>query len=117
MTEFENKDLYSKYNGSSIILNKCEDIFKEKYLISKENSIPILKIESSNRNSNDIEVFYELSNPKNLSEKLDLNLYSKNYIEIRIPMVIKQYKMDLILRTRDLGYNIFNINDSFYNDI
>ena len=25
--------------------------------------------------------------------------------------------MDLILRTKDLGYNIFDLNDSFYNDI
>ena len=116
-TEIEKKDLYNIYNGSSIILDKCEDIIKNKYLIAKEHSIQILKIESSNRNSNNKEVFYELFNPKNLSEKLDLNLCSQNYIEIRLPLVLKQYKMELILRTRDLGYNIFYLNDSFYNDI
>jgi len=64
-----------------------------------------------------MEVFYELFNPKNLSETLDINLCSQNYIEIRLPLVLKQYKMDLIQRTRDLGYNIFDLNNSFYNDI
>ena len=116
-TDIEKKNLYNKYNGSSIILNKCEDILKRKYLISEENPIPILKIESSNRNSSNIEIFYELFNPKNLSEKLDLNLCSPNYIEIRLPLVLKQYKMDLIFKTRDLGYNILDLNNSFYNDI
>jgi len=116
-TEIEKKELYNIYNGSSIILNKCEDILKKYYLISEDNPIPILKIESTNRNSNNMEVFYELFNPKNLSETLDINLCSQNYIEIRLPLVLKQYKMDLISRTRDLGYNIFDLNDSFYNDI
>ena len=32
-------------------------------------------------------------------------------------MAFKSYKMDLILEARKLGYNIFNSNDSFYNDI
>ena len=116
-TEIEKKNLYNIYNGSSIILNKCEDILKTKYSIPKENPIPILKIESSNPNSNNLEVFYELFNPNNFSEKLDINLCSQNYIEIRLPLLLKQYKMDLISKTRDLGYNIFDLNKSFYNDI
>jgi len=56
-TEIEKKDLYNIYNGSSIILNKCEDILKKNYLISEDNPNPILKIESINRNSNNMEVF------------------------------------------------------------
>ena len=34
-----------------------------------------------------------------------------------MPLILKQYKMDLISKTRDLGYNIFDLNNSFYNDI
>ena len=116
-SEIEKMDLYNIYNGSSIILNECEDVLKSKYLISTENPIPFLKIESSNRYSNIIEVWFELFNPKNFSEKLDLSLCSQNSIEIRIPLVVKKYKMDLILRARDFGYNILDLNDSFYNDI
>ena len=115
--EIEKKDLNNINNGSSIILNKCENIIKQKYLISKENSIPILKIEKLNNNSNNIDIFYELFNPNNLSEKIDLNLFSQNYIEIRLPLVLKPYKLNLVASTSKLGYNIFDLNDSFYNDI
>ena len=31
--------------------------------------------------------------------------------------MLKPYKMDVIFKTRDLGYNIFDLNDSFFNDI
>ena len=90
---------------------------KQIYLISKENSIPILKMEIYNNNIKNIDVFYELFNPKNLSEKLDLNLFPENNIEIRIPLSLKKYKMDLVIKTSNLGYNLFYLNDSFYNDI
>ena len=116
-TEIEKEDLYNIFNGSSIILNQCEDILKNKYSISDGNPIPILKTEIYHNNSNNLEVSYELFNPNNFSEKLDLDLCSQNLVEIRLPLVLKQYKMDLVLRTRDLGYNIFDPNDSFYNDI
>ena len=116
-SEIEKSDLFNIYNGSSIILGKFENLLKQIYLISKENSIPILKVEIYNNNINNIDVFYELFNPKNLSEKLDLNLFPENNIEIRIPLSLKKYKMDLVIKTSNLGYNLFYLNDSFYNDI
>ena len=30
---------------------------------------------------------------------------------------MKQYHLDLINNAKDLGYNIFNLSDPFYNDI
>ena len=116
-SDIEKNDLYKIYNGSSIILNKCENILKKHYLISESSSIPILKIEKYNKIINNIDIFYELFNTKNFSQKLDINLCSQNYIEIRLPLALKKYKMDLVLSTSNLGYNIFNLNDSFYNDI
>ena len=116
-SQIEKKELNNIYNSSSIILNKCENILKTKYLIPEESPIPILKIEELNNYSDKIELFYELFHPKNLSQKLDLNSCNNNYIEIRLPLVLKEYKMDLVLKTAKLGYNIFDLNDSFYNDI
>ena len=34
-----------------------------------------------------------------------------------MPLLLKKYKMDLVLTTRNLGYNIFDSNDTFYTDI
>ena len=116
-SEIEKIELYNNYNNSSILLNDFEKILKQKYLIPDDLSIPILKIETYNNHSNILQVSYELYNPLNLTQKLDLNLFDLNYIEIRIPMVIKSYKMDLILKAKNLGYNIFDLNDSFYHDI
>ena len=116
-SEIEKIELYNNYNNSSILLNDFEKILKQKYLIPDDLSIPILKIETYNNHSNILQVSYELYNPLNLTQKLDLYLFNLNYIEIRIPMVIKSYKMDLILKAKNLGYNIFDLNDSFYHDI
>ena len=116
-SDIELNELANNYNTSSIILNEFEDEIKQKYLIPKEMPIPILKIETLNSYSNNLFVSYELFNPFNLNEKLDLNLISQNYVEIRIPLALKKYKMDLIIKTKNLGYNIFDLNDSFYHEI
>ncbi len=117
-SEIEKSELNDNYDSSSIILNnELEKQLKNKFSIPEQKPILILKIETLNNHSKIMEVSYELYNPLNFSEKLDLNLISKNYIEIRIPMNLKEYKMDLIKKTKDLGYNIFDLNDSFYNDI
>ena len=117
-SEIEKKELNNNYNTSSIILAESEKYIKQYFSIHEEMPIPIFKIEILNNHSNDSELHYGLFNPENLSEKLDLNLLQgKYYIEIRKPKYLKEYKMDVILKTRDLGYNIFDLNDSFYNDI
>ena len=116
-SEIELKELYYYKNSSSIILNDCEKVLKKRYSINDEDPIPILKIEQLNNYSNNIELYYELFHPRNFSLKLDLNFCFNNYIEIRFPLVLKKYKMDLVIKTANSGYNIFDLNDSFYNDI
>ena len=116
-SEIEKEELFNNYNSCSIILGESEKNLKKFFLLSDKLPIPILKIETFNNYSNDIELYYELFNPLNISQKLDLNLISENFIEIRMPKTLKKYKMDLILETKDLGYNVFDLNDPFYNDI
>ena len=116
-SEIEKNELYINYNFSSIILGESENTLKKIYSIPFYLFIPILKIELLNNNSNIIDLHYELLNPLNLTQKLDLNLLPVNLIEIAVPNDIKKYKLDLIIKTKNLGYNIFNPNDSFYNDI
>ena len=64
-----------------------------------------------------IELNYVLFNPLDLHQKLNLSLISEINIEIRLPNTLKKFNLDLIIKTKSLGYNIFNLNDSFYNDI
>ena len=116
-SEIEKEELYNNHNSTTILLNNCENILKLRYSIPEELPLPILKIEVFNNYSDYFELYYELFNPQNFTQKLDLSFCSSNYIEMRFPLALKQYKMDLILKTKELGYNIFDLNDSFYNDI
>ena len=119
-SNIEKKELYDNFNGSSIILNECENIIKNKYFtyfINGKVPIPILKIEKYNKNFSNIDVNYELLNPNDLTNKLDLDLCQNNYVEVRLPLILKKYKMDLVLKTSNLGYNIFDLNDPFFHDI
>ena len=116
-SDIEKEELFNNYNSSSIIIDNSIKEIKKLFLLPDNLPIPILKIETLNNNSNDIELYYEFFNSSNLVKNLDLNLLSSNYIEIRMPKTLKEYKMDLILKTKELGYNIFDQNDPFYNDI
>ena len=117
-SEIEEDAIYNNFNTSSIIISKeFAENLKKKYFIPYELPIPILKIETLNNHSNNLQISYELFNPTNLSNKLDFGSFSQKIIEIRIPMAFKSYKMDLIREARKLGYNIFDLNDPFYHDI
>ena len=114
-TEIENNLV--NYNSSSILLHGCEKVLKEKYLIKDNIPLIILKIETINNHSDYMNAFYEIYNPLNLSEKLNLDECENNFIEIRVPIQMKKYQLDLINAVKDLNYNIFDLNDPFYNDI
>ena len=116
-SEKEKEELYNNYNTSSILLGECENILRKSYTIEESISIPILKIETLDNHSDYMNVYYEFFHPSNLSQKLDIELCVNEIIEIRLPIRMKDYQMDLISKTKNLGYNIFDLEDSFYNDI
>ena len=116
-SEIEKSENNNNYNTSTILLNECEDILKKKYSIPPQISIPNLKIETLYNYTNNMDVYYELFNPLNLSQKLDINFCENNIIEIRTPAALENYKIDFLKKTRELGYNILDYNDSFYTDI
>ena len=58
-SEIEKKELYENLNGSSIILNECENILKNNYFIPENIPIAILKKEKMNSNSNNLDIYYE----------------------------------------------------------
>jgi hypothetical protein len=115
--EIEKNELFKYNNFSSILLNECENILKSKYSIKDEISLIILKIENMDNHSDYINVYYEVLNPLNLSQKLNLTECQNNLIEIRLPIKMKEYHLNLIKYTKEMGYDIFNLNDPFYNDI
>ena len=116
-TEIEKDELNINFNSSSILLNECEDILRKEYSVPEDKPFIILKIETTNNNTNYMNSYYEIHNPYNFSEKLNLDICQNKTIEIRAPIQMKKYHLDLINTVKNLGYNIFDLNDPFYTDI
>ena len=128
-SDIEKEELYNSGIVTSVILDeKIEKELKELYSIPENFTIPILKIEifrnkiSLNQKPQiiyeKIGLNYYFYNPMDLYQELDLSyLFYNNYIQIRIPNIIEKNKLDLIVNISSLGYNFFDLNDPFYNDI
>jgi len=100
--------IHKKYNDSSSInLGECENILKNKYNISKNETLIIFKTERYIEGLLIPLIEYEIFNPKT-KEQLDLDecKKSKNNFDILIPVKINEYYL----------YK-YDPNSSYYNDI
>ena len=92
----------------TIDLGKCENILKDEYNISKNDSLYILQLIYEEIGMKipkvEYEVYYPLHN-KNSLTKLNLSLYERTKIEISIP-----------IRINDI-LDKYNPKSAYYNDI
>ena len=103
-------------NISSIDLGECENKIKEKYNILETEPLIILKVDSKNEDLTITYVQYEIYNPKTF-EQLDLSICKDYPININFPLLLDP-KIELLYQSlNESGYNLFNPNDSFYNEI
>ena len=102
----------NKYNNvSSINFGECEKTIKEEYKI---DYIIIKKIDIKVNET--IIVFYELYNPIT-KKKINLSICQNSKIDIFTPIEIDDKLINNYKELSNEGYNIFDPNDSFYNDI
>ena len=66
---------------------------------------------SSERNTQ-----YEVYESSNL-QKLDISICKDSLIDIYVPLTLSQDLQNLYEETKDLGYDLFNLNNKFYQDI
>ena len=106
------------FNSTYADLSLCEEILREKYKLSSNEIMIILQIEINRIDekvlTNKIE--YAIYNQK--KEKLDLS-YCKNLdITIHYDIIeVSSLNKTMISYYSDLGIDILNIKDSFFNDI
>ena len=89
ITSTNNQKNNKNYNISSINIGDCEDILKDKYNISKNTPLLILKIDSFIDGSKIPIIQYEIYNPFT-KKNLDLNYCDTSKIEINIPVLIDE---------------------------
>ena len=101
---------------SNIEFWECEKLLKESNHIPSSEELIIYKTDIKSQDLTSTYVMYEVYNPFTL-EKLDLSVCSEVEISINVPFVLNNYIEELYNSLSQSGYNIFDGNDSFYQDI
>ena len=116
----------SSESESNVNLMNCENILKEKYNIPNNEVLNIIKVDIKRKDTNSLQVEYEIYSED--FKLLDLDYCKNEKIRITIPYSLKNInEMRKLSKELDIeekyklgmkfGYDIFNPNSSFYHDI
>ena len=115
LSKIEDQILNNK-NLSTIELGQCELELKNKNNIPQDSSLIIYKKDIKNFDKTATYVQFEVYNPNNFT-KLDLSVCENSEINIYSPVSLDKPTISLYLNLNKSGYNLFDANDSFYNDV
>ena len=102
-------------NVSNIDLGECEYLLRKENHLNDDEGLIIYKIDIKSSDLSSTYVTYEVYD-SNLN-KLNLDVCSDTQITIQVPVHLSDDLDSLAKSLSDSGYNLFNENDSFYNDI
>ena len=114
MSSYNEQKFNNNIYLSNIDIGKCEEYLKEKYTI--DDDLIIIKSDIKNEDLTKTYVQYEIFNPNNL-KKIALDECIDIPVIINVPVNISNDIEILYNSLNNSGYNLFNPNDSFYNDI
>ena len=103
-------------NISTIDLGKCEDILKSENNITEEQSLIVFKSDIKNEDLSSTVVQYEIYHPVT-KKKLNLDSCKDVKIVVNVPVNLDKNTISLYDSLSESGYNLFDSEDSFYNDI
>ena len=102
-------------NISSIDLGECGiKLRNQEGLTENDEDIIIYKVDIKKNNLTYVQ--YELFHPYTL-QKLNLSICKNDQISISVPTILNSETENLYNTLSELGYNLFDVNDSFYTDI
>ena len=92
-------------------------MLKQKNIIHENHTLIILKYEKVNTSASDKNVQFEIYE-QNTNKKIHLSLFYPNItVNLYIPHIFDEKTKDLYIGLNNSGYDLFNINNSFYQDI
>ena len=106
----------NEYNLSMIDLGKCEELLREENGIDDDTELIILKFEKLSTKASEKNVQYEIYDPNNKTQ-LDLSICKNTVIDLYIPITLSEETQNLYNDLSGQGYDLFNENDSFYQDV
>ena len=105
----------NKYNTSILDLAYCKETLRDIYHLDENISLIILKHEKMTSIISEKSIQYEIYNSLT-KERLDISV-CKNQINILYPLSLDKNEINLYENLNKSGYDIFDINSKFYNDI
>ena len=114
ISTLEQQNNNTKLKISSIDLGECENIIKQKEGLSENDELIIFKTDIRCEDSTYVQ--YEVCHPITLVP-INLSICDKNTISINVPVYLDQNIEEINDDMYSYGYNIFDENDTFYNDI
>ena len=121
-TENELELLKGKNNNTNIFsiidLGTCGNLLKDYYNINENTSLILIKYEKIANISSQRSLQYEIYEPYNKT-KLNLSVCQNENlnIDIYIPVILSEKIQNLYNEVKEMGYDLFDINSPFYNDI
>ena len=109
-------DIPEDYNYTIIDLGECEALLKEHYHIREEDSLIIVKKETLSNVQSQKKFEYSVFEPYNNTE-LNLSICSEVDINVYVKLDLSDETKQLAQEMEELGFNIFDINDPFHQDI
>ena len=113
--EEQNKQTLENIFISNVDIGECQQLIRKQENLKKEDVLIILKADIKNADNKAIYVQYEIYTPN--KTKVDLKVCQNTSIFINTPINLSQEFESLYNSLNESGYNLFNSNDSFYNDI
>ena len=115
MEDQKNSD---NFELSNIDLGKCEEKIKFAYYIEESKQLIVFKLDLKSDDELKTYVYYEIYNPNTYKRITDINKICENeLIIIYSPTLLNNETISLISSLSSFGYNLFNENGSFYNNI
>ena len=112
-----NDKINNKSNLFSIIdLGECENILRENNNLNENISLIILAFEKLSNISSERNLQFEVYESFT-KKRLNLSVCQDKQINIYIPLILSEKLQNLYNNLKDLGYDLFNINGIFYQDI
>ena len=106
----------NNHNVTIIDLGECETTLRKIYNISENDSLIFIKQQTISDKASEKNFKFEVYEPYNKT-KLNLTLCSEDNINLYVKMELNDDMKYIYEQAKKLGYNIFNLEDPFYNDI
>ena len=103
-------------NISTIDLGECEALLKKKYDIPEDEELIIFKTDTKSEDGSATYVQYEIYNPYTL-EQLSLDICKQTSITVSVPIQLDEDTTSIYNNAADNGYDLFNLESDFYNDL